>query len=55
MLLLAQINPNFLRRITPWLYAGGCVLLVAVRLVGHREWARSAGWTWDCSASSPRS
>ena len=37
MLLLAQINPNFLRRITPWLYAGGCVLLVAVRLVGHRE------------------
>jgi rod shape determining protein RodA len=35
MLLLAQINPNFLRRSTPWLYAGGCLLLVIVAAIGH--------------------
>jgi rod shape determining protein RodA len=35
MLLLARINPNFLRRSTPWLYAGGCLLLVIVAAVGH--------------------
>jgi rod shape determining protein RodA len=35
MLLLARVNPNFLRRSTPWLYAAGCVLLVVVAAVGH--------------------
>ncbi|HEX4387330.1 MAG TPA: rod shape-determining protein RodA [Steroidobacteraceae bacterium] len=35
MLLLAQINPNFLRRMTPWLYAGGCFLLLVVAAIGH--------------------
>jgi rod shape determining protein RodA len=35
MLLLAQINPNFLRRSTPWLYAGGCLLLLIVAAIGH--------------------
>jgi rod shape determining protein RodA len=35
MLLLARVNPNFLRRSTPWLYAGGCVLLVIVAAIGH--------------------
>jgi rod shape determining protein RodA len=35
MLLLAQINPNFLRRSTPWLYAAGCFLLVIVAAIGH--------------------
>ena len=35
MLLLARVNPNFLRRSTPWLYGGGCVLLVIVAAVGH--------------------
>jgi rod shape determining protein RodA len=35
MLLLARINPNFLRRLTPWLYAGGCGLLVVVAVFGH--------------------
>jgi rod shape determining protein RodA len=35
MLLLARVNPNFLRRSTPWLYAGGCVLLVVVAAIGH--------------------
>src|SRR5450755_210471 len=35
MLLLAQINPNFLRRSTPWLYAAGCVLLLVVAAIGH--------------------
>jgi rod shape determining protein RodA len=35
MLLLARINPNFLRRSTPWLYAAGCVLLVIVGAMGH--------------------
>jgi rod shape determining protein RodA len=35
MLLLARVNPNFLRRSTPWLYAAGCVLLLIVAAVGH--------------------
>ncbi|HEY7995503.1 MAG TPA: rod shape-determining protein RodA [Steroidobacteraceae bacterium] len=35
MLLLAQVNPNFLRRSTPWLYAGGCLLLLIVAAIGH--------------------
>jgi rod shape determining protein RodA len=35
MLLLARVNPNFLRRSTPWLYAAGCVLLLAVAAFGH--------------------
>lgn len=35
MLLLARINPNFLRRSTPWLYAAGCLLLLVVAAIGH--------------------
>lgn len=35
MLLLARVNPNFLRRSAPWLYAGGIVLLLIVAAVGH--------------------
>jgi rod shape determining protein RodA len=35
MLLLARVNPNFLRRSTPWLYAGGCLLLLIVAAIGH--------------------
>ena len=35
MLLLARVNPNFLRRSAPWLYAGGCVLLLIVAAIGH--------------------
>jgi rod shape determining protein RodA len=35
MLLLARINPNFLRRSTPWVYAAGCVLLLIVAAIGH--------------------
>ncbi|HKD54935.1 MAG TPA: rod shape-determining protein RodA [Steroidobacteraceae bacterium] len=35
MLLLARVNPNFLRRSTPWLYAAGCVLLLMVAAIGH--------------------
>ena len=35
MLLLARVNPNFLRRATPWLYAAGCVLLLMVAAIGH--------------------
>jgi len=35
MLLLARINPNFLRRSTPWLYVAGCVLLLIVAAIGH--------------------
>ena len=35
MLLLARVNPNFLRRSTPWIYAGGCVLLLIVAAIGH--------------------
>jgi rod shape determining protein RodA len=35
MLLLARVNPNFLRRSAPWLYVGGCVLLLIVVAIGH--------------------
>jgi len=35
MLLLARVNPNFLRRTTPWLYVIGVFLLVVVALFGH--------------------
>ncbi len=35
MLLLARVNPNFLRRSTPWLYVAGVVLLVIVAAIGH--------------------
>ncbi|HKF98475.1 MAG TPA: rod shape-determining protein RodA [Steroidobacteraceae bacterium] len=35
MLLLARVNPNFLRRSTPWVYAIGCVLLLIVAAIGH--------------------
>jgi len=35
MLLLAQVNPNFLRRTSPWLYAVGVFLLFVVYGVGH--------------------
>jgi rod shape determining protein RodA len=35
MLLLARVNPNFLRRMTPWLYLGGVLLLLVVAAAGH--------------------
>jgi len=35
MLLLARVNPNFLRRSTPWVYAAGCLLLLVVAAIGH--------------------
>jgi rod shape determining protein RodA len=35
MLLLAQVNPNFLRRSTPWLFLAGCFLLLVVAAIGH--------------------
>src|SRR5688572_4622950 len=35
MLVLAQVNPNFLRRISPWLYLVGMVLLIIVDVVGY--------------------
>jgi rod shape determining protein RodA len=35
MLLLARVNPNFLRRSAPWLYAAGVALLLIVAAVGH--------------------
>ena len=35
MLLLAQVNPNFLRRSSHWLYAAGCFLLLIVAAIGH--------------------
>jgi len=35
MLLLAQVNPNFLRRLSPWLYFFGIVLLVIVDAIGY--------------------
>jgi rod shape determining protein RodA len=35
MLVLAQVNPNFLRRASPWLYATGIFLLVVVDGIGY--------------------
>jgi rod shape determining protein RodA len=35
MVLLARVNPNFLRRMTPWLYATGILLLLVVAVAGH--------------------
>ncbi len=35
MLALAQVRPGFLRRLSPWLFAVGVVLLVIVDAVGH--------------------
>jgi rod shape determining protein RodA len=35
MLVLAQVNPNFLRRTSPWLYAIGVLLLFVVYGMGH--------------------
>jgi rod shape determining protein RodA len=35
MLLLAQVNPNFLRRSSPWLYVLGVILLLVVDGIGY--------------------
>jgi rod shape determining protein RodA len=35
MLVLARVNPNFLRRTTPWLYLVGVFLLIIVAAFGH--------------------
>jgi rod shape determining protein RodA len=35
MLVLARVNPNFLRRTTPWLYVIGVFLLMVVAAFGH--------------------
>ena len=35
MLVLAQVNPNFLRRTSPWLFAIGIVLLLVVDGIGY--------------------
>lgn len=35
MLVLAQVNPNFLRRTSPWLYVVGVFLLIIVDGMGH--------------------
>jgi rod shape determining protein RodA len=35
MCVLAQVKPAFLRRIAPWLYVIGCILLLIVDVVGY--------------------
>jgi rod shape determining protein RodA len=35
MLVLAQVRPGFLRRLTPWLYVIGLVLLIVVDAIGY--------------------
>ena len=35
MLVLARVNPNFLRRTTPWLYVIGVFMLIVVAAFGH--------------------
>jgi len=52
MLVLAQVNPNFLRRTSPWLYAIGVFLLFIVYGMDTSAKARNAGSTWESSASS---
>ena len=37
MLLMAQIDPAFLRRVAPWLYAAGLVLLGLVLVTPRRQ------------------
>jgi rod shape determining protein RodA len=43
MLLLARVNPNFLRRASPWLYLAGCGLLLVVAAMGR---ARMGAQRW---------
>ncbi|MBM4216247.1 MAG: rod shape-determining protein RodA [Gammaproteobacteria bacterium] len=35
MLVLAQVRPGFLRRLTPWLYITGLILLIIVDAIGY--------------------
>ena len=35
MLALARVSPNFLRRVAPWLYFAGVLLLLIVAVTGH--------------------
>jgi rod shape determining protein RodA len=35
MCVLAQVKPAFLRRIAPWLYLIGCILLIIVDVIGY--------------------
>ena len=35
MLLLAQVNPNFLKRLSPWLFVIGTLMLLVVAAMGH--------------------
>jgi rod shape determining protein RodA len=35
MCVLAQVKPAFLRRIAPWLYLIGCILLIVVDVIGY--------------------
>ena len=35
MLVLAQVNPNLLRRSSPWIYAVGIALLIVVDVIGY--------------------
>src|SRR5258708_25555068 len=35
MLILARVNPNFLRRSSPWIYVFGIVLLLVVAGIGY--------------------
>lgn len=35
MLVLAQVNPNFLRRTSPWLFCIGIILLLIVDIIGY--------------------
>jgi rod shape determining protein RodA len=43
MLALARVSPNFLRRISPWLYSIGVILVLAVAVAGH---ARLGAQRW---------
>jgi rod shape determining protein RodA len=52
MLLLARVNPNFLRRTTPWMYALGCLLLLIVVAIGHVGMGAQRWLDLGCSASS---
>ena len=56
MLALTHASPNLLRRLSPWIYVIGVLLLLVVELTGVIGKGRSAGSTSaSCAFSPPRS
>ncbi len=56
LFVVAQLSPGLLRLWSPWVYAGGTLLLLAVLVTGDIGQGASAGliWAW-CAFSPPKS